>query len=61
MARDDWFRVIDDASMMGVEMVQLIGGEPTLHPDFTALVERVLDKGVAVEVYSNLVKVTPAM
>lgn len=28
----DWMRVIDEASELGVEMVQFIGGEPPLHP-----------------------------
>jgi hypothetical protein len=37
--------------------VQFIGGEPTMHPDFEALVHRALALGLAVQVYSNLYRV----
>jgi MoaA/NifB/PqqE/SkfB family radical SAM enzyme len=33
MSRSEWCRVIDEAAMLGVQLVQFIGGEPTLHPD----------------------------
>lgn len=61
MAVDDWRRVIDDGAALGVRMVQFIGGEPTLHPDLPCLVEHVLDQCVAVEVFTNLLRVTPRM
>jgi molybdenum cofactor biosynthesis enzyme MoaA len=57
MWRDDWFRVIDEAGEMGPLPVQLIGGEPTLHPDLSALIERAFRRGLAVEVFSNLVSI----
>jgi MoaA/NifB/PqqE/SkfB family radical SAM enzyme len=57
MRRDDWFRVIDEAGEMGPLPVQLIGGEPTLHPDLSALIERAFRRGLAVEVFSNLVSI----
>jgi MoaA/NifB/PqqE/SkfB family radical SAM enzyme len=41
-----------------VRRVQLIGGEPTLHPDSLVLADRALSLGLRVEVYSNLVHVT---
>jgi MoaA/NifB/PqqE/SkfB family radical SAM enzyme len=58
MRLPDWLRVIDQAGAMGVRMVQFIGGEPTLYPDLSVLVDRALQVGAAVEVYSNLVHVT---
>ena len=39
-------------------MIQFIGGEPTLHPDLVDLVDHALRRGLAVEVFSNLVHVT---
>jgi radical SAM protein with 4Fe4S-binding SPASM domain len=58
MTVDDWRRVINQAAGLGVSMVQMIGGEPTLHPAFTALVRHALDRGLRVEVFSNLAHVT---
>lgn len=58
MSREDWFRVIDEAADCGVRRVQLIGGEPTMHPDALALVDRGLSLGLLVEVYSNLVHIS---
>ena len=46
MTGEDWRRVIDEAGAMGVATVQFIGGEPTLHPEFTALVKHALDAGL---------------
>ncbi|WP_134046516.1 radical SAM/SPASM domain-containing protein [Amycolatopsis arida] len=58
MTTTDWVRVLDQAAELGVEMVQFIGGEPTLHPDLPRLVRHALGRGLAVEVFSNLVHVT---
>jgi len=58
MTRANWFNVIDQAREMGCIQVQLIGGEPTLHPDFRALVIFALERGLEVEVYTNLVRVS---
>ncbi|GGP80077.1 radical SAM protein [Streptomyces melanogenes] len=57
MTVDDWRRVMSEAAALGVTDVQLIGGEPTLHPGFAELVEHALSLGLRVEVYSNLYKV----
>lgn len=61
MTEDDWLRVIDDAVSLGVQMVQFIGGEPTLHPSFPVLVHHALEHGSAVEVFTNLVNVSGAL
>jgi sulfatase maturation enzyme AslB (radical SAM superfamily) len=61
MTTGDWERVIDQAAAIGVEMVQFIGGEPTLAPGLPRLVCYALGKGLKVYVYSNLVHVTPPL
>lgn len=58
MSREDWIRVLDQAAAYGVRNVQLIGGEPTMHPDFAELVDCALSLGLHVEVFSNLVHVS---
>ncbi|GGV69168.1 hypothetical protein GCM10010277_79140 [Streptomyces longisporoflavus] len=57
MTRADWLRVIDQGASSGVRAVQLFGGEPLLHPHSLELAEHALHRGMAVEVYSNLVHV----
>jgi MoaA/NifB/PqqE/SkfB family radical SAM enzyme len=57
MTATDWRSVIDQAAALGVSMVQFIGGEPTLHPDFSGLLRYAIDAGLAVEVYTNLTHV----
>jgi MoaA/NifB/PqqE/SkfB family radical SAM enzyme len=61
MTTDDWRRVIDEATEMGVRTVQFIGGEPTLHPALPELIRHALSRALAVEVFTNLVHVTPAL
>lgn len=51
---DDWRNVIGEAARIGVEKVQLIGGEPTLRPEFTQLLAHALSCGLSVQVFSNL-------
>lgn len=61
MTREDWMCVIDQAARLGVPFLQFIGGEPTLHPDFAVLLQFALDRGIKVEVFSNLVHITPSL
>ncbi len=61
MTTDDWKRVIDEAASAGVRMVQFIGGEPTMHPGLVGLVRHAAAAGLRVEVYTNLVRVTPEL
>lgn len=58
MTGSDWVRVLDQAADLRVEMVEFIGGEPTLYPGLKALIEHALRRGLTVEVFSNLVRVT---
>ncbi|MFE5923594.1 radical SAM protein [Streptomyces sp. NPDC056468] len=57
MSGDDWMRLMTEAAVIGVKRVQFIGGEPTLHPQFEALVNHALACGIDVQVYSNLYRV----
>lgn len=61
MAVDDWVRIIDQLAGLGARMVQFIGGEPTLHRGLQGLVGHALSRGLEVEVFSNLVQVSPAL
>ncbi|SDP87306.1 Iron-sulfur cluster-binding domain-containing protein [Actinopolyspora xinjiangensis] len=61
MTEADWCRVLDEAGRLGTRLVQFIGGEPTLHPSCSALVDHALNRRMHVEVFSNLVHVRPAM
>lgn len=61
MRQEDWHSVIDQLAESGVSMVQFIGGEPTLHPSLHALTDHALDRGLRVEVFSNLVHVPAAV
>ena len=57
MTGADWVRVIDEAADCGVPVVQFIGGEPTLHPALSELINHALSRGLVVEVFTNLVHV----
>lgn len=61
MTAGDWEHVIDQAAAIGVTTVQFIGGEPVIAPHFPRLMRHALDAGLNVNVYSNLVRVTPAL
>ncbi|MFB7868018.1 radical SAM protein [Streptomyces sp. NPDC056069] len=57
MTAENWHRLIDEAAALETSTVQFIGGEPTLHPAFTELVEHALRVGLSVRVHSNFYKV----
>ncbi|MFF9352573.1 radical SAM protein [Streptomyces sp. NPDC014734] len=60
MTLDDWLTVISDAAALGIRTIQIIGGEPTVHPHWRDLTEHALTLGRHVEVYSNLYTVHEA-
>ncbi|KPI12580.1 Radical SAM domain protein [Actinobacteria bacterium OK074] len=57
MTPEDWRSVINDAAALGIPKVQLIGGEPTVHPHWYDFAELALSLGREVEIYSNLFSV----
>ncbi|MER5768546.1 radical SAM protein [Streptomyces sp. NPDC001985] len=54
MTPADWREVITDAAALGIPRVQLIGGEPTVHPQWRGFTDHALSHGLGVQVYSNL-------
>lgn len=58
MMLTDWTNAIISARDLGAERIQLIGGEPTVSPYWTRLLEYALDLGLEVQLYSNLYNVT---
>jgi MoaA/NifB/PqqE/SkfB family radical SAM enzyme len=60
MTPRNWREVIVDAAALGIRTIQLIGGEPTVHPHWQEFTELGLSLGVHVEVYSNLFHVAPS-
>ncbi|MFD8993273.1 radical SAM protein [Streptomyces abikoensis] len=56
MTRTEWLAVITDAAALDIPLIQLLGGEPTAHPDWIELTEHALTLGLRVEVYSSLYK-----
>jgi MoaA/NifB/PqqE/SkfB family radical SAM enzyme len=59
MTPEDWRTVIIDAAALAIPKVQLIGGEPTVHPNWRQFAELALSLGLRVQVYSNLYRVQP--
>ncbi|KND34420.1 radical SAM protein [Streptomyces acidiscabies] len=59
MTPEDWRAVIVDAAALGIETIQLIGGEPTVHPHWREFAELALSLGRRLEVFSNLFHVKP--
>src|SRR5687767_7575743 len=47
--------LLDDAAECGVETIRLYGGEPLLHPDLPAMVERAVRRGLDPYVTTNAV------
>ena len=50
---EDYVRILDFLTASGVSIVSLVGGEPTLHPEFISIIQISLDKGFAVSIKSN--------
>lgn len=61
MTREDWTDVLSQAEELGVRTVQFIGGEPSLHPDLPRLVHAALERSLEVEVFTNLVRISPSL
>jgi len=61
MTPDDWGNAIRDAAALGTRHVTFIGGEPTLSPALPGLVRLATGLGLTAEIYTNMVRVTPAL
>jgi len=60
MTPDNWDHAIREAAALGTRHVTFIGGEPTLSPALPRLVRLATSLGLTAEVYTNMVRVTPA-
>jgi pyruvate-formate lyase-activating enzyme len=60
MTGADWRAVMDQAAALNTDLIQFIGGEPTLYPELPGLIGHARQVGLEVEVYSNLVHVPDA-
>lgn len=60
MMGDDWIGAIDQALELGLKRLQLIGGEPTRHPDFPRILGHAADASLSVSVFSNLTHIKEA-
>lgn len=58
MRIQDWVKLIADAVNAGCERVQIIGGEPLVHPDFDTILEMCADSFASTEVFTNATALT---
>ena len=56
---DDWKRIADDARAQGCRQWVISGGEPMLHPDFTAIFDYLTRKAVTYTLNTNGTLITP--
>lgn len=55
---DEWLAVIDEAAALGTRVISLGGGEPLLHPDVEALIERIDGHGITTLLHTNASRLT---
>src|SRR4051812_18340244 len=53
MSWDVFERSLDFLERSGMDEARLLGGEPTIHPDFPRMLERALERGFRVLVFSG--------
>ncbi len=56
----EMFRRIDKLGELGTSIITFSGGEPTLHPDLDALIQRVRERGAIATIITNGYLLTPA-
>ena len=53
MSRKLFLRALDLLERSGIDQVRLLGGEPTLHPDFPLFVDQILEREMRLLVFTN--------
>jgi len=62
MALQDWIDVLSEGAGLGCRHVQFIGGEPTLHPHLSDMIDAASSFGYElIEVFSNATRISPAL
>ena len=47
------FDLIDQAKKLGIKFIDLLGGEPFMHPNFLEIIQYIYKKGVYVTIFTN--------
>lgn len=50
--KEKFFKIIRDAKTLGIEIIQLSGGEPFLHPNILEFIRFILDADLFLEIYT---------
>lgn len=53
LSENEWLKVVDQLARMGCMNVLVTGGEPTMHPAFLSICERIIKRGMLCDVYTN--------
>ncbi len=53
LTENEWHRVVDQLARMGCVNVLVTGGEPTMHPAFLSICDRIIKRGMLCDVYTN--------
>ena len=61
LTQTEWMKVVDQLARMGCMNVLVTGGEPTLHPAFLSICERIIQRGMLCDVYTNGVAVSDSL
>ena len=62
ISKDKCFEIIDDCKSLGIKAVEISGGgEPLLHPDHSAIFQRILDNKLDLSLISNATKISPEL
>jgi MoaA/NifB/PqqE/SkfB family radical SAM enzyme len=61
MSWETFERALDFVQRSGIGEARLLGGEPTIHPDFVRMVDRVLERGLGLLVFSGGLIPGPAL
>ena len=52
ISKSDFLNIISEAKAVGIEVIQLSGGEPFLHPNIKEFIDYILNKELLIEIYT---------
>lgn len=53
LSENEWLKVVDQLARMGCMKILVTGGEPTMHNAFLPVCERIVERGMLCDVYTN--------